>query len=89
MNTYSINCMDGKTVSLSMGDDDCFVTLLSQIHDEFGIAPEDSMNCALSHLTSSNLTFDTDPDDLVNMMLAFWSGCCAAQLDSNDQAHQA
>ena len=89
MNSYSINCVDGKTVSISMGPDDYVVTVLSQIHDEFGIEPEDAMNCAVSHLTSANLTFDTDPDDLVNMMLAFWSGCCAAQLDPNDQTHQA
>jgi hypothetical protein len=79
MNTYSIDCVDGKNVSISMGPGDDAVTVLSQIYDEFGIEPEDAMNCAVSHLTSANLTFETCPDDLLNMIFAFWSGCCAVK----------
>jgi hypothetical protein len=92
MNTYSINCVDGKNVLIRLSDDaddDAIANVLQMIHSKFGIEPEDALNCAVSHLTSANLTFEICPHNLLNMMLAFWSGCCVAQLHPNDQAHQA
>jgi hypothetical protein len=55
MNTYSINCLDGRNVLIKLSDypgDDAIADLLHVIHKEFGIEPEDALRCAVVHLTS-------------------------------------
>jgi len=82
MNTYSINCLDGKNVLVKLSDDSCddaIADVLHTIHTEFGIEPEYALSYAVAHLTSVQLTYDTLPNDLLNMLTSFWSGCCAAK----------
>lgn len=75
MADYRIPAADGKTVTLSIGcPDDEVNRVLRNLKRYHGLEPENVLAEVLGNFTSANLLFDIEPDQIFNMLLAFWTG---------------
>lgn len=75
MTTYRITCGDGQTVDLSMSpyDHETNVALRS-LKRYYGLEPEAVLNAICACYSSAKVTFDLDPDQLHDQIIAFWGG---------------
>lgn len=90
MTDYVIKSREGKEVTLSIGSSESsIVRILNSMDKLFGIPPEVTLSKCLSHFSHCTLMWDTDPDDIYRMLLAFWSGYLSCEESYNTPPKEA
>jgi|AntRauTorcE11897_2_1112592.scaffolds.fasta_scaffold16247_3 hypothetical protein len=74
MPAYNIPCADGKNVTLTITKADPVNMVLRNLKRYHGLDSDHVMAEIFGNYTSANVTFDTDPDKMHSMLMAFWTG---------------
>lgn len=74
MTDYRISCADAKVLTFSVHHSDPTSQLLRNLTRYHGLDPHEVLSQVLCNFTSAHITYDMDPGEIHNLLLAFWTG---------------